>query len=87
MSYEISDRLKKDRAEREKAWGDAVYETWRAGGNSDLVERDEVDRLWFAGTNVADIPHIIARKLARRRITKASEAVDDEPGETQETGD
>ena len=26
--------------DREKYWGDVVYETWRRGGNPDVVDRD-----------------------------------------------
>lgn len=36
-----------ERREREEAFGDAVYEVWRAGGDSDAVEREQIDDAWY----------------------------------------
>lgn len=33
-------RDRERRREDERYWGDVVYEVWRAGGNSDAVDRD-----------------------------------------------
>ena len=38
-----------ERSDRDKAFGDAVYETWRRGGNSDLVSRENIDHYYYNG--------------------------------------
>lgn len=35
---------------RDRAFGDAVYETWRRGGNSDLVSMEGIDHYYYGGS-------------------------------------
>lgn len=37
-----------DKHERDMAFGDAVYEAYKRGYNSDLVTRESVDEFWYS---------------------------------------
>jgi hypothetical protein len=55
--------------EREKAWGDAVYDTWASGGNPDAVSRDQVDDVYY-GDGETD-PHLTAEIVTHRTLRRA----------------
>ena len=41
--------MSRDDEQRRKAFGDAVYETWRRGGNPDSVSQEQIDHHFYNG--------------------------------------
>jgi len=52
--------------ERQEAFGDAVYETYRRGGNPDMVDPDRVDDLYYKGWLVPDIAEQVAKETVAK---------------------
>jgi len=61
-----------DRSKLDDAFGDAVYEVWRRGGNPDAVDRDHVAEVFYedADQDRFETADIIASRYFRRRAMK-----------------
>jgi hypothetical protein len=55
------------RDDRDRAFGDAVYEAWRAGLDSDAVTRDECYELADQGYDRFEVADIVVRRMYRER--------------------
>ncbi len=59
--------------EREQAWGDAVYEAWRRGGNPDAVSMDRIEDNYYNrampwhDAAQAEASRVVNASLQRRR--------------------
>ena len=62
------ERHVRDRREQEKAWGDAVFDVWMAGGNPDAVSREDVADVYYneGGYDRYDTADIVTRRTMRR---------------------
>jgi len=66
--------------ERRRAWGDAVYETWRRGGNPDAVSQERIDRNFYNGiagdwdaAAEQEVQHVLGAAGRRQRERERAE--------------
>lgn len=57
-------------SDRDRSFGDAVYETWRRGGNPDEVDRDSLAGYEADGYTPYEAVEMEVERVTRRRPTQ-----------------
>lgn len=65
------------REDRREYWGDVLYDVWRAGRNSDLVDRERTDNYWYEGLSECAAANAEIKRQTAKPEASNEEQMDD----------